>query len=61
MSHEGAIQPQPLGDLTAGQTLEDTPLNPEWCRGVSANVQQAHLTAARQTLHGHPPTPIERR
>jgi hypothetical protein len=53
--HAGAVQPQPLGDLTAGQTLEDTPLNPEWRRGIGANIHQAHLSATRQTLHGYPP------
>jgi hypothetical protein len=53
--HARAVQPQPLGELTAGQTLEDTPLNPEWRRGVGANIHQAHLSATRQTLHGYPP------
>jgi len=60
--HAGAVQPQSLRDLTAGRTLEDTPLNPEWRRGVGTNIHQAHLSATRQTLHGLPPkTPIERR
>ena len=49
--HAGAVQPQPLGELTAGRTLEDTPLNPEWRRGVGANIHQAHFSATRQTLH----------
>jgi hypothetical protein len=55
--HARPVQPQPLRDLTAGQTLEDTPLNPEWRRGVRTNIHQAHLSATRQTLHGYPPNP----
>jgi hypothetical protein len=39
-SHAGTIKTQLLGDLTAGQALEN-PLNPAWRRGVGPNVHQA--------------------
>jgi hypothetical protein len=37
--------------------LEDTPLDPEWRRGVGANIHQAHFSATRQTLHWLSPNP----
>jgi hypothetical protein len=37
--------------------LENTTLNCERRRRVGANVHQAHLSAARQTLHSCPPAP----
>jgi hypothetical protein len=41
--------------VSAGRTSEGVPLNAAYRRPIGANVYQAHLSAACQTLHSCPP------
>ena len=56
--HPRAIERQTLGRVSAGRTPEGVPLNAAYRRPIGANIGQAHLSAACQTLHSCPRHPL---
>lgn len=56
--HPYAVEHQSLRSMGTGPTPEGMALNSAYRRRVGANVHQAHLGAARQTLHSRPGTPF---
>ncbi len=56
--HPLAIERQTLGRVSAGRTSKGVPLNAAYRRPIGANFGQAHLSAARQTFHIRPWSPV---